>query len=128
MPIVSSGPPGLHHGSGLRSGPLVDDVAVHVPEGADHNHDHVDQGPDAETAECKQLQDAGADLANVKTVDAEYPDKETQQEGREDALLRGAGAGRGLHSATAGASARALMDLLATRTTKQHLILDDVVH
>lgn len=73
---------------GACSSPLRKLIALLVGEGTDDDHDEVDQRPDAEAAEGDQLQDAGADLADVEAVRAEAAEKEAQQECRQDAFFR----------------------------------------
>src|SRR5690606_1029178 len=78
--------PGWHRIRGLLavsdSGPLGQLVALLIGEGADGDHDQVDQRPDAQAAEGDDLQDAGADLADVEAVDAKHAEEEAQQKGR----------------------------------------------
>jgi hypothetical protein len=49
--------------------------------------DQVDEGPDAETAEGDEFEDAGADLAEVETVDAESAEQPRQQPRSEERFL-----------------------------------------
>src|ERR1043165_5399851 len=94
-----------------RSGPLGERVAGLVLERADDDQDEVDQHPDAEPPEGDQLQDPGADLADIEAVNAEKAEEQAQEHRREDALVRGAG--RRLPGTARGAGGRGVMQLLA---------------
>lgn len=88
--IVLGGTGRLPHGTEVdrtRSSPQIDDVPVAVTEGTDDDHDKIDQRPNTEPAERQELQDAGADLAHIKTMHAKEAQEKTQQCGRQDALL-----------------------------------------
>lgn len=54
-------------------------VAVTVLEIARHDHHEVIECPESKTAECDELCDAAADLANVKAVYAKNAEEETKQ-------------------------------------------------
>jgi hypothetical protein len=54
------------------------ELTLFVGKRAHHDHDEVDQCPDAKATQRKQLQDTGAYFAHVEAVYAEHAKKETQ--------------------------------------------------
>ena len=60
-----------------------------VGHGARGDENDVDDPPDAEAAGGDELEEAGADLAEVEAVDAERAEQNGQKQGNEEAALRG---------------------------------------
>jgi hypothetical protein len=71
----------------FKSSPLRDLVAVAIGEGAANDHDEINQCPDAEPAGSQQLDDAGADFAGVKPVDAEVAEEKAKEECGQDSFV-----------------------------------------
>ena len=57
--------------------------ALLVRKAADDNHDEIDQGPDTKSAKGQDHQDAGADLADIKSVNTNGAQKKAEQNGRD---------------------------------------------
>src|SRR5689334_53127 len=70
------------------SRPLREPVPFLVPELAAHEHDHVDQPPDAQAPEGEELEQPRADLADIEAVCTEDAQEEAEQSRRKDALFR----------------------------------------
>ena len=71
------------HKRAPHSGELVtrlDEVSALIREATHGNHDDVNDDPDTEATSGQQHQDASSYLANIKTVDAEYTQKDCQYE------------------------------------------------
>ena len=66
---------------------VLDEAAALVGEATDDDHDQVNDPPDAEATTGQKHQDARADFADVKTVDAEGPEKEAEQKGGDETLV-----------------------------------------
>lgn len=52
--------------------------AVFIPEGAEQDREKVDDPADAAEADGQQVENAGADLADVKAMDAQPAEEEAQ--------------------------------------------------
>jgi len=68
--------------------PNVDLSTVAVAKGTGEDQYHVDQPPDPESADREELNEAGADFADVETMRAEDADEEAEQGRGQNALFR----------------------------------------
>src|SRR5690606_20333935 len=62
-------------------------IAVTIGEGADDDHDEINQRPDPKDTKCKKVENPGSDLSHVKSMKAENTEKETKNEGGENAFI-----------------------------------------
>ena len=58
-----------------------------VPEASEDDENQIQKPADPEEADCEQPDDAGADLANIETMDAETTQEQAQEEGNPFALV-----------------------------------------
>jgi len=67
---------------------FLEGQALYILVAAGEDHDEIDEGPDAATAEGDELDDADPDMSCVEAVDAEETEEETQQQGNQPLLVR----------------------------------------
>ncbi len=68
--------------------PVVETFSFFVPEAADQDHDEVDEGPNSESTESADHEDAGTDFTDVEAMNPESTEEPAQDRGRQSTLCR----------------------------------------